>query len=209
VAASALNYSNLLADKGTNNSAAKAVASVQATDGLHLLIAGCLKNDRSAQRKLYDTYASTIYGMVRRYADDESVANDIQSEAFYRIFSRLGQYRFEGAFEGWMRRITVHAVADYFRRNRPTDVPLNESLEDHNQTHTPSGISTLSYKELLAMISELPQTQRTVFNLFVFEDCPHKEIAALMGINENNSRWHLNDARRRLKERLKAANSQQ
>lgn len=206
MALSALNYSDLLADKGTHNPAAQAVASPQANDGLASLVAACLRNERSAQRRLYDTYAPTIYGVIRRYADDDSTAQDIQSEAFYRIFSRLSQYRFEGAFEGWMRRITVHAVADYFRRNRAQEVQLNEAIEDQNQYHSPNGISNLSFKELLGIVQELPTTQRTVFNLFVFEDCSHKEIAALLGITENNSRWHLNDARRRLKERLTATN---
>jgi RNA polymerase sigma-70 factor (ECF subfamily) len=203
VAISALNYTNPLVDKGTHNSRSTAGAKAQA-DGLHVLVAACLRDERSAQRRLYDTYAPVIYGMIRRYTEDDNIAQDIQSEAFCRIFSRLGQYRFEGAIEGWMRRITVHAVADYFRRNRPADMPLNETIEDHVQYHSASGLSGLSYKELLAMIQELPATQRTVFNLFVFEQYPHKEIAALLGIAENNSRWHLNDARRRLKEKIAA-----
>ena len=155
---------------------------------------------------MYETYAATIYGMIRRYTEDESIAQDIQSEAFFRIFSRLGQYRFEGAIEGWMRRITVHAVADYFRRHRPADTALNESAEDHIQSCSASALSGLSYKELLVMVQELPLTQRTVFNLFVFEQYAHKEIADLLGIAENNSRWHLNDARRRLKEKIAATN---
>ncbi len=155
---------------------------------------------------MYDTYAATIYGMIRRYTEDDAKAQDIQSEAFCRIFSRLSQYRFEGAFEGWMRRITVHAVADYFRRNRPADVALNETTEDLIQSQGANGLSGLSYKELLMMIHSLPATQRTVFNLFVFEEYPHKEIAALLSITENNSRWHLNDARRRLKEKIAASN---
>jgi RNA polymerase sigma-70 factor (ECF subfamily) len=205
VAISALNYTNPLADKGTHKPSAISGASAQG-DGLHVLIAACLRNDRSAQRRLYETYAATIYGMIRRYTEDDALAQDIQSEAFCRIFSRLSQYRFEGAFEGWMRRITVHAVADYFRRNRPTDMPLNEALEDHVQTCGANGLSGLSYKELLAMIHDLPATQRTVFNLFVFEQYAHKEIAALLGIAENNSRWHLNDARRRLKEKIASTN---
>lgn len=175
-------------------------------EGLHLLIASCLRNDRIAQRRLYDGYAPMIFGTIRRYTEDEAVAQDIHSEAFCRIFARLGQYRFEGAFEGWMRRIAVHAVADYFRRHRPANASLDETTHDITQSHDASALSGLSYKELLVMIHTLPTTQRMVFNLAVFDDCPHKEIAALLGITENNSRWHLNDARRRLKEKIAATN---
>ncbi len=72
--------------------------------------------------------------------------------------------------------------------------------------HDTNGPAQLAYKELLAIIHELPPMHRAVFNLFVFEQYAHKEIAALMGISENNSRWHLNDARRRLKEKITATN---
>lgn len=205
MAISAINYTKPLTDKGTHKPSAIGGKRGLA-DALQVLIADCLRHDRSAQRRLYETYAATIYGMIRRYTEDDIVAQDIQSEAFCRIFSRLGQYRFEGAFEGWMRRITVHAVADYFRKNRPVNAPLNEATEDHAQNCSVSALSGLSYKELLMMIQELPPTQRTVFNLFVFEQYAHKEIAALLGIAENNSRWHLNDARRRLKEKIAATN---
>lgn len=143
-----------------------------------------------------------IFGIIRRYTNDEATAQDIQSEAFYRIFKRLDQYRFEGAFEGWMRRIAVHAVADHFRKHKPENIPLTEATGDIPSNSDSGGIAGLAYKELLALIHELPDTQRTVFNLFVFEQFPHKEIASLLGISENNSRWHLNDARRRLKERI-------
>jgi RNA polymerase sigma-70 factor (ECF subfamily) len=205
VAISAINYTNPLADKGTHRPSV-AEGRPGTADGLQVLIAACLRNDRSAQRRLYESYAATIYGMIRRYTEDDAIAQDIQSEAFCRIFSRLSQYRFEGAFEGWIRRITVHAVADYFRRHRPADMALDETTEDYPQTCSANALSGLTYKELLNMIQELPTTQRTVFSLFIFEQYPHKEIAAILGVTENNSRWHLNDARRRLKEKIAATN---
>lgn len=205
VALSALNINHSLADSSSHNRTRPGVQASSA-DGLQLLIAACLRQERSAQQRLYDQYASLIYGIVRRYTEDDGIAQDIQSEAFCRIFSRLAQYRFEGAFEGWMRRIAVHAVADYFRRHRPADAPLNEATQDQPQHYAANGLSNLSYKELLAMIQQLPAMQRAVFNLAVFEQYPHRNISEMLGITENNSRWHLNDARRRLKEKIAAIN---
>lgn len=63
-------------------------------------------------------------------------------------------------------------------------------------------VENLSHQELLKVINTLPDAQREVFNLFVFENYSHKEIAKLLNINQNNCRWHLNDARRRLKEKI-------
>lgn len=170
------------------------------------LIAACRRNERPAQQKLYDTYGSFIFGIIRRYTSDNHIAQEIQSDAFYRIFTRLEQYRFEGAFEGWIRRIAVNAIADYFRRQPPETNPIAEDTADITASTEIDGLSKLAYQELLAMIHELPFTQRTVFNLFVFEQYSHKEIAALLEISDNNSRWHINDARRRLKEKIKSLN---
>ncbi len=171
-------------------------------DGLAQLIAACVRKERKAQRQLYDAYAAFIFGIIRRYTEDSDAAQEIQSDAFYRIFTRLEQYRFEGAFEGWIRRIAVHAVAEYFRKHHLVTTSLPEDTEETAAYYDSGGMGKLVYQELLAMIHGLPATQRAVFNLFVFEQYTHREIATLLGITENNSRWQLNDARRRLKEQI-------
>jgi len=171
-------------------------------EGLRQLIASCLKNDRKAQRQLYDTYSPAVYGAIRRYVAEESIATEVLNEAFYRILTRLGQYGYQGAFEGWMRRIAVHAVTDYYRRNKKHEGVGEISEREIELAVTDDAVGRLSYKELLAQVHSLPDTQRTVFNLFVFEQYAHKDIAQLLDMTESNSRWHLNDARRRLKEKI-------
>ena len=166
------------------------------------LIKACRANDRKAQRKFYDHYAPLIFGIIRRYTSNLEAAEEIHSAAFYRIFKSLDQYRFEGSFEGWMRKITVNVLSDHFRKSHPNNASLGEDAEDIPAFADESGPSKMAYKDLLQLIQQLPDTQRTVFNLFVFEEYAHKEIADLLGIQENNSRWHLNDARRRLKEQI-------
>lgn len=175
-------------------------------EGLMLLIASCRNNDRGAQRRLYDMYAPLIFGIIRRYTNDDQAAQEIHSDAFYRIFTKLDQYRFEGAFEGWMRRIAVNAIADHFRRQPPSSAPIQEDTTEIMVHADMDGLGKLAYQELLKMVHELPLVQRTVFNLFIFEQYSHKEIGNLLGITENNSRWHINDARRRLKEKIKSIN---
>ena len=111
------------------------------------------------------------------------------------------QYSFQGAFEGWVRRIVVNTVTDHLRKNMKNDQVVKEVQPDDAFVNSDS-VENISHKELLKIVDTLPETQRTVFNLFVFENYSHKEIATLLGLNENNSRWHLNDARRRLKEKI-------
>lgn len=179
-----------------------ALVTTVAGSDLLSLIKACCANDRTAQRKFYDHYAPFIFGIIRRYTSNVDAAEEIHSAAFYRIFKSLDQYRFEGSFEGWMRRIAVNVLSDYFRKSHPNNTSLGEDAEDIPAYADESGPSKMAYKDLLRLIQLLPDTQRAVFNLFVFEECNHKEIADLLGIRENNSRWHLNDARRRLKEQI-------
>lgn len=177
-------------------------SSLSAHDELRLLIRDCLAQSRSAQKRLYDTYSPDAYGIIRRYVhSNEQLAKEILNDAFFKVFRDLHQYSFQGAFEGWIRRIVVHTVSDHMRKSINDTRHIKEiTPEDAYINSEP--VENLSHKELLKVIETLPDAQREVFNLFVFENYSHKEIAKMLNIKQNNCRWHLNDARRRLKEKL-------
>ena len=177
--------------------------SLSGHDELKVLIGDCMAQKRAAQKKLYDLYAPEAYGAIKRLIyNNEPKAKEILNEAFFKVFRDLGQYAFQGAFEGWIRKIVVHTVADHMRQNIKTDPYREVQPEDAYINSEP--VENLSHKELLKLVATLPDAQREVFNLFVFENYSHKEIAKLLNINQNNCRWHLNDARRRLKEKINA-----
>jgi RNA polymerase sigma factor (sigma-70 family) len=168
---------------------------------LSILIRDCIAGDQRAQKILYDQYAPKAYGVIKRYLyNDDNAADELLNDSFFKILTRLNQYNFNGAFEGWIRRIVVNTVTDYLRRkikNEPTkEVQPEDAFVKSDAT------DKLSHKELLKLVQQLPDAQRAVFNLYVFENYLHKEIAVILNINENNSRWHLNDARRRLREKI-------
>ncbi len=172
-------------------------------DELKALIGDCIAHSRSAQKKLYDLYAPDAYGTIRRMIyNDEAKAKEVLNEAFFKIFRDLGKYAFQGAFEGWIRKIVVHTVADHLRKKVKAEPHREVQPEDAYIDSEP--LENMSHKELLKIIATLPDAQREVFNLFVFENYSHKEIAEMLNINQNNCRWHLNDARRRLKEKINA-----
>jgi len=88
-------------------------------DELNILIGDCIAHSRSAQKKLYDLYAPEVYGIIKKYVyNNDSVAKEILNDSFFKIFRDLGQYSFQGAFEGWIRRIVVNEALTYLRRNR-------------------------------------------------------------------------------------------
>lgn len=189
----ALNINYLLANNSSSNS--------QKSE-FELLISDCIAQKRSAQRKLYDIYAPAAYGVVKRYMyDNEQAAQEILNDAFFKIFTKLDQYTFQGAFEGWIRKIVVNTVADYLRKNLKKEQHKQE-LKNDEYVDESTPIDNVSHKELLKIVQTLPEVQLAVFNLYVFEQFSHKEIATALSLSENNSRWYLNDARKRLKEKL-------
>jgi RNA polymerase sigma-70 factor (ECF subfamily) len=178
--------------------------SLSAHDELRLLVRDCIALSRTSQKKLYDKYAPAAYGIVKKYVpNNEAIAKEILNDAFFKVFRDLHQYSFQGAFEGWIRRIVIHAVSDHMRKNAKIDKNTREvKPEDAYINSEP--VENMSHKELLQIIDTLPDTQRSIFNLFVFENYSHKEIAQMLNMQQNNCRWHLNDARRRLKEKINA-----
>jgi RNA polymerase sigma factor (sigma-70 family) len=176
--------------------------SLSAHDELKILIKDCIALSRASQKKLYEIYSPAAFGIIRKYIhNNDSAAREILNDAFFKIFRDLHQYSFQGAFEGWIRRIVVHTVSDYIRKNvKPDRMTREVQPEDAYIDSVP--VENLSHKELLSIIETLPEVQRNVFNLFVFENYSHKEIAKILDMQQNNCRWHLNDARRRLKEKI-------
>lgn len=166
------------------------------------LLEGCQKGDRKAQRELYERYSPTMYAVCRRYIKELAEADDILIKSFTRIFEKLDQFKGEGSFEGWMRRIVVNEALGHLRRTKmyvEVDVEHAEREPDYQ-----NAASHLEAEDLMALINELPPGYRTVFNLFAIEGYSHQEIADQLGISENTSKSQLSRARSLLQKQLVA-----
>ena len=183
----------------------KKEAAAAATDELSVLVRRCIEKSPQAQKQLYDRFAPMAYGMIKRYLfKDDGCADEILNDAFLKVFAKLQQYAFQGSFEGWIRKIVVNTLTDHLRKRMKTANEISLDIVPEKPDTGANGPDKMSFNELLKLVQSLPDTQRTVFNLFVFENYSHKEISELLDIKENNCRWYLNDARNRLKEMLKA-----
>jgi RNA polymerase sigma factor (sigma-70 family) len=166
------------------------------------LIDGCKRNESASQEKLYKTMYPKMMSMVRRYVDNHNyqTAEEILNNGFLKVFQKIDTYKFEGSFEGWVRRIIFNSMSDYIRSNikymKKTVFVEKDEVIDNNITHK------LGYEELLKIVQTLPDTSRIVFNMFAIEGFSHKEIADTIGISEGTSKWHLFEARKFLKAKL-------
>jgi RNA polymerase sigma factor (sigma-70 family) len=165
------------------------------------LIKGCLRRDANAQRELYDTFSSKMYSICYRYVKDSMEAEDILVTSFMKVFDKISQFKSEGSFEGWIRRIVVNEALTYLRRNR--SMYLETELEQADREPDYNMLSDhLEAEDLLNMIKELPTGYRIVFNLYAIDGYSHKEIADQLGISENTSKSQLSRARTYLQKML-------
>lgn len=165
------------------------------------LIAACMQEDRKAQQALYDRYAPVMYGVCKRYLKTLEDAEDVLIEAFFKVFSNLSQYKGEGSFEGWIRRIVVNESLMFLRRNHH----FQYMVEVDNAAGVrivPTVHEELAAGEILDLLDQLPMGYRTVFNLYVLEGYKHREIADLLGISINTSKSQLILAKKRLREMI-------
>jgi len=170
------------------------------TSELQELIQGCSRNERVSQEKMYRLFYGRMMALVRRYIDQPDQAEEVLNNGFLRAFQRVGQYTFQGSFEGWLRKIMFHSVSDYVKQHvrYNSNVVLVEKDEYIEKDHA----DRLYYNQLLELVQALPEATRAVFNLSVMEGFTHKEIGKLLNISEGTSKWHLSEGRRQLKEKI-------
>jgi RNA polymerase sigma factor (sigma-70 family) len=167
------------------------------------IINGCLNGDRSSQELLYRRNVARMYGVCLQYARNEEEANDILQEGFIKIFENLPSYRFEGSFEGWMRRIMVNTALEKYREKhnlyRVDDIDKLNEIEAEIEVGEYTGLEA---EDLLNMIQALPPQYKIVFNLFAIEGYSHKEIGEMLGISPSTSKSNLSRARDILKRKV-------
>jgi len=167
------------------------------------LIERCRDGDGKAMRYLYEHYADKMLGVCYRYVNDRDTARDLLHDGFITVFTKISDFRGEGAFEGWLRRIFVNTTLGYLRKNAGLhDSRQVDDLFDLKE-ESASVLEKMSAEELLEMIGQMPTGYRTVLNLYAVEGYSHKEIADLLNISENTSRSQYARAKNYLQKSLK------
>ena len=170
------------------------------------LLEDCIAGKRNAQNALYRRFASTMMAVCLRYARNRSEAEDLMQEGFLKVFLNISSFRKKGSFEGWIKRIMINNALNHYRKNRK--IPYHWDIEQINETEIEDQEedTELQYPfpadVILSLIQALPEGYRMVFNLYVFEEYGHKEIAEMLSISENTSKTQLLKARRYLRRRL-------
>jgi RNA polymerase sigma factor (sigma-70 family) len=161
----------------------------------------CASGDRKAQERLYRLFYGRMLPVCLRYAKDSELAKDLLQDAFIKVFSKIKSYDGVGSLEGWIRRIVVNNAIDEFRKKK-NDFFLMESIENFSETEDEEDDDKevkLKASQVIEALQELTPAYRAVFNMFVFEEMTHAEIAEKVGISVGTSKSNLSKAKRNLK----------
>lgn len=166
----------------------------------HELIRGCIRKDADCQRQLFELFAGKMMTVCLRYAVDSAEAEDMLQEGFIRVFSYIHQFKFEGSFEGWVRRIIVNTALKVLQKKKIVFTEITD--QQTKAAMEPFAYTNLGEDDLMKLINALPDGYRVVFNLNVIEGYSHEEIAQMLNIQASTSRSQLVKARKMLQNQI-------
>jgi RNA polymerase sigma-70 factor (ECF subfamily) len=183
---------------------------VSTEDATQQLIEGSLKGDRRSQQAIYKMYYGKMKAVCLRYASSADEAKDIVQDGFIKVFSQLSRYEGNGSFEGWVRRIMVNLAIDYYRKKKhhfeidiENSSALREEAEDgYDEENGNEEDYDFQPHEIVAAMQLLSPVYRTVFNLYVFENFSHQEIADQLGISVGTSKSNFAKAKKNMRKLL-------
>lgn len=131
------------------------------------LLIECQRNDRKAQRKVYEKMAGKLYSVCKRYLKNDEDIEEVLADTFYKIFTRISQLQNPDTFEAWAKKIAVNECLQKLRNNKALFISLEESLNEPSERSS----EHISFeKDILSLLNFLPEGCRAIFNLLPLKD---------------------------------------
>ena len=171
-----------------------------------LIIAGCKKGDRQAQKVFFELYSKGMLALCRRYVKEHLDAEEMLLNGFYKFFANIGRFEYtdDGRTLAWLKNIMVNECLMLLRKKKLVTFTTGEHTED--MVLAEDVLGRMNTNDILKLIDTLPVGYRIVFNMYVIEGYDHKEIAAILEISEGTSRSQLSRAKTTLQKLIKESN---
>ncbi len=170
------------------------------------LIEDCIKENRAAQKALYERYCRKMMVVCQRYAKSTQEAEDILQDGFIKVFANIKSFRGDSRLDTWMTRIMINTALNA-QRQKLYLIPMVDVEGIELREEEQVSLSGIHLGELITMVQSLPDGCRLVFNLFAVEGYSHKEIGAMLSISEGTSKSQYNRAKSLLKVKLSQQDS--
>ena len=169
------------------------------------LIQKAAKNNREAQRILYEYHSPKMLSVCRYYTKDVHQAEEVMLNGFFKVFKNLKSFKHQGSFEGWIRRIMVREAISYLRQKKTIEFTTENDASEHGYNNNIK--SNIEVAEIQQLIDALPEGYKMVFVMYAIEGYKHNEIAEMLNISEGTSKSQLFKARQLLQKKIKELNS--
>jgi len=169
------------------------------------LIKKAANEHRDAQQQLYNKYSPKMLGVCRRYIRDVHFAEEVMLSGFLKVFLNIKNFKFEGSFEGWIRRIMVNEAISFLRKEK--EVLFTEEVSSYKEESWNNVHTQLEVEQIQELIDSLPEGYKMVFVLYAVEGYKHSEIAKTLEISESTSKSQLFKARKLLQKKLNEQNN--
>lgn len=169
------------------------------------LIKRASAGNRDAQQRLYELHSPKMLSVCRQYVKDIQHAEDTMLKGFFKVFTHLKDFKEEGSFEGWIRKIMVRESISFLRQHK--DLEFQEDMTHENNEVFNNINSEMDVADIQSLIDALPEGYKMVFVMYAVEGYKHAEIAKMLDITEGTSKSQLFKARKMLQEKLKTLNS--
>ncbi len=169
------------------------------------LIELCIQHNRKAEYDLYKKVYSYLMSICLRYNRDKDTASESLNMGYLKILTHLKNYKPEIPFKLWIRRIMINTLIDEYRKRKKEKERLtyvDNYFDTSDYSEANEALEKFDTEKLTNLINELPNATKEVFNLYVIDGYTHKEIAEMLHISEGTSKWHLSEARQKLKLKL-------
>ncbi len=168
-------------------------------DNISSLIKDLKRHRRKAQKTVFLKYYAYVKAITQRYSTNQQDAEELVNDVFVKVFAKIDRYDISYSFTSWLSQITVNTCIDKYRKS--LRVIHTQSLDDVFISDLPfASEHMLEEVEVLPIIKKLPENYRLVFNMYVFEEYSHKEIAEKLNIAEGTSKSCLSRAKKIIKE---------
>lgn len=168
-----------------------------------------VKQDRLAQKTLFEWFSPKMLAIAKSYVNTLENAEDVVVQSFYKAFQKIEDCKDASRFQFWLRKIVVNDSINFIRKNKNILYAETENIEDFGEDILDLAEENFPDFEIEEILSQMPIGYRLVFNLSVFEDKKHQEIAEMLNINEGTSRSQLNKAKKWLVEFFKQKENEQ
>ena len=159
----------------------------------------CRVQDRKAQKFVYDSFYGYVFNLVKRYCHSSDEAKECCNDVFFKVFTKIETYKSGSHFKSWLSQIAVRTAIDRYRSQQSyTEVIAKQDLPEKPSRADLQILDKMEVDEKIKMIQRLTPGYRTVFNLYVFEQYTHEEIAEALNISVGTSKSNLSKARQQL-----------